>query len=311
MRILDWGKKKREFTVVAFDATGQLLMAGGGYQATIAWDTVSGTERARLDPTGHFLKFHSASGRFLFPTKSGLQAYEANTGALTVVRDNTHGYGETAFAPDGDWTVHFHTLGGRTPALTASSGFGQPDQTTLWETTISDSADQSGHVSCLSCLPGGERFLSAETLYGNDFRTNPRRISIRARADGRLLQSSPENVYRYGDRVFGSHLNNAVILQDGMFLRVYRSDDLAFAPRVIRNDNKKHFTGIAFHPSGKYLAATSNDETVKFYDATTWDVARTFTWDVGRMRSIAFSPDGTLAAVGSDTGKLVVWDIDL
>ena len=37
----------------------------------------------------------------------------------------------------------------------------------------------------------------------------------------------------------------------------------------------------------------------------------TFTWDVGRLRSVAFSPDGTRAAVGSDTGKVVVWDVDL
>jgi WD40 repeat protein len=80
---------------------------------------------------------------------------------------------------------------------------------------------------------------------------------------------------------------------------------------TLRNDNRKEFTGIAFHPSGRYLAATSNDATVKLYDTTTWEVARTFTWDIGRMRSIAFSPDGTLAAAGGDKGKIVVWDVDL
>jgi WD40 repeat protein len=80
---------------------------------------------------------------------------------------------------------------------------------------------------------------------------------------------------------------------------------------TLRNDNKRHFTGIAFHPSGKYLAATSNDETVKLYDTATWEVARTFTWDVGKMRSIAFSPDGMLAAAGSEKGQVVVWDVDI
>ena len=80
---------------------------------------------------------------------------------------------------------------------------------------------------------------------------------------------------------------------------------------TLRNDNRKEFTGIAFHPSGRFLAATSNDATVKLYDTTTWEVARTFTWDIGRMRSIAFSPDGNLAAAGSDTGKVVVWDVDI
>lgn len=80
---------------------------------------------------------------------------------------------------------------------------------------------------------------------------------------------------------------------------------------LLPSDSRKHFTCAAFHPSGRYLAVTSKDETVKLYDTTSWEVARTFTWNIGRMRSIAFSPDGTLAAAGSDTGKVVVWDVDL
>lgn len=50
---------------------------------------------------------------------------------------------------------------------------------------------------------------------------------------------------------------------------------------------------------------------MKLYDTETWELAKIFTWDTGRMRSIAFSPDGMLAAAGSDSGKVVVWDVDL
>ena len=82
-------------------------------------------------------------------------------------------------------------------------------------------------------------------------------------------------------------------------------------PVRICNDSRRYFTGMAFHPSGKYLAATSNDHTVKLYDTTTGDALRTFTWQLRRMRSIDFSPDGTLAAAGSDRGKVVVWDVDV
>src|SRR5262249_38270691 len=77
---------------------------------------------------------------------------------------------------------------------------------------------------------------------------------------------------------------------------------------AIHHNNDKQFTGFAFHPSGGYLAATSKDATVKFYDTSTWQLARTFKWDIGRLWSVAFSPDGTLAATGGDTGKVVVWD---
>jgi WD40 repeat protein len=96
--------------------------------------------------------------------------------------------------------------------------------------------------------------------------------------------------------------------------RVYVYPTLASFTRLsctLKNEGRKSFTGIAFHPTGLFLAATSNDTTVKLYDTATWQLAKTFTWDVGRLRSVAFSPDGALAAVGSDTGKVVVWDVDL
>jgi WD40 repeat protein len=89
------------------------------------------------------------------------------------------------------------------------------------------------------------------------------------------------------------------------------SGDPFASQQIVASGGRKHFTGVAFHPSGRYLAATSNDETVKLYDTATWQLARTFTWQVGRLRSVAFSPDGTRAAVGSDTGQVVVWDVDL
>ncbi|QJW97468.1 WD40 repeat domain-containing protein [Frigoriglobus tundricola] len=110
-----------------------------------------------------------------------------------------------------------------------------------------------------------------------------------------------------------------VVTPDGRFLAglqnacviVLSVEDFSKSAATLRNDNRKYFTNIAFHPSGRYLGATSNDATVKLFDTTTWEVARTFTWDIGRMRSIAFSPDGVLAAAGSDTGKVVVWDVDI
>jgi len=114
-------------------------------------------------------------------------------------------------------------------------------------------------------------------------------------------------------------LNSVAASPDGRFvaaqylrvLVVWRASNFAEPPTEVIQLGRKHFTGIAFHPSGKYLAATSNDETVKLYDTATWELAHTFTWKVGRMRSIAFSPDGAIAAAGSDKGQVVVWDVDL
>jgi WD40 repeat protein len=82
-------------------------------------------------------------------------------------------------------------------------------------------------------------------------------------------------------------------------------------PELVRNDSRKHFTAAAFHPSGRYLFTTSNDTTVTVWDAASWGRVTRFTWQVGRLRSVAVSLDGALAAAGSDSGQVIVWDVDL
>ena len=102
-----------------------------------------------------------------------------------------------------------------------------------------------------------------------------------------------------------------IACRQGVRVAVYRVESLEANPVQFANDNPKEFTGLAFHPSGRFLAATSNDATVKLYDTATWKRGQSFDWDIGRLRSIAFSPDGMLAAAGGDRGKIVVWDVDL
>ena len=68
-------------------------------------------------------------------------------------------------------------------------------------------------------------------------------------------------------------------------------------------------TGLGQHL--RDLLVSQDKETVKLLDTATGTEARTFTWELGRMRSVCFSTDGTLAAAGSDKGQVVVWDVDL
>jgi WD40 repeat protein len=68
---------------------------------------------------------------------------------------------------------------------------------------------------------------------------------------------------------------------------------------------------MAFHPKRPILLATQDLQTlVKFLDADTGKLVAKFNWKLGEMCSVAFSPDGTLAAAGSASGKIVVWDVD-
>jgi WD40 repeat protein len=74
-------------------------------------------------------------------------------------------------------------------------------------------------------------------------------------------------------------------------------------------DGRRLFAGLAFSADNRYLGVVHQDA-VSLYDTTSWTVARTYAWKVGTLRSLAFSPDGATAAVGSDKGKVVVFDLE-
>lgn len=81
-------------------------------------------------------------------------------------------------------------------------------------------------------------------------------------------------------------------------------------PRLVRNDNRKHFTALAYHPSGRLLFATSNDKTVHVFDTASLTRVNRYTWHLDELSAVAVSPDGTLAAAGSANGDVVVWDLE-
>jgi WD40 repeat protein len=156
--------------------------------------------------------------------------------------------------------------------------------------------------------PSGDRFLLLEEHpVGN--RWEFRRVT-RAGDTGEVLEQS-DPLPDAPDQMVLSPDGTAVACRTRNVIRIYPAAGGWKDVPTITNDGKQHFTGIAYHPSGRFLAATSNDKTVKLYDAATGLQTTSFTWDVGRARSIAFNPDGLLAAAGSDTGKVVVWDVDV
>ena len=137
-------------------------------------------------------------------------------------------------------------------------------------------------------------------------------VAVRSAADGSVTRSADAVWTNYTASVVRvGPAGRPVVGFGGVHLFAMRTPPDEPEVRWIRNDTRKHFTGLAFHPSGRYLLATSNDETVKVYDCDSWQVAKALTWHVGRLRSVAVSPDGLLVAVGSDTGKIVVFDFDL
>jgi WD40 repeat protein len=161
--------------------------------------------------------------------------------------------------------------------------------------------------SSAAFVPDGSFFVRAARDHQS--RVNKYRLALHDPATGKEIGTCRGDVWvSAGPAV--SPDKEWIAYANGNFLRVQSLSDERRRETAI-NDNTHQYTGLAFHPSGHFLAATNNDATVKLFDAKTWKLAHTFTWKIGKMRSIAFSPDGALAAAGSDTGKVVVWDVDL
>ncbi len=72
---------------------------------------------------------------------------------------------------------------------------------------------------------------------------------------------------------------------------------------------------IAVHPSGQFLAtATAGGpagRTVRFLESATGTEIRRFNWNAGKIRCLAFSPDGLTCVAGFSDRRLIIWDVDL
>ncbi len=73
---------------------------------------------------------------------------------------------------------------------------------------------------------------------------------------------------------------------------------------------RKYYQDIAFTADSRFLAGVSNEKTVKVYDTASWKLCHELAWEIGQLKSVAFSPDGMLGAASGDKKKIVVWDID-
>ena len=293
------------FDELAFAPDGKALAAAGGRRGVMVWRAFANGAKAECISAGvpAVCRLAFAPDGTLFAGNSQLVAVDFQTGGASPISLTPWGGLWFGASPEGSRLIVSGPKYQRNDyyiACWALGAYAKP----LWEVTA------DGHVgSGPLFLPGGNRFVLCEHRRHGTPHWFGNRVTYSLKTGAELDVSA----------CLQDTIERAVLSPDGArvacrtreTIRIYPTvgDVLDFA--TVKNDSKKHFTGMAFHPSGKYFAATSNDKTVKLYDTTTWDVARAFTWDIGRMRSVCFSPDGALAAAGSDSGKVVMWDVDV
>ncbi len=157
--------------------------------------------------------------------------------------------------------------------------------------------------------PTGDRFaMFARTTNAARWWEEPMHVEVRDAATGKLAATGTYPYSYHGKLAFHPRGEQLVCAHE-MTLVAWELPT-GGAPRLARNDNRKHFTALAYHPDGARLFATSNDATVHVFDARTLARVRRYTWRLNRLSALAVSADGALAAAGSATGDVVLWDLD-
>jgi WD40 repeat protein len=298
-----------EVVALAFSASGDALAAAVPNHGLFLWNLNDGgddgvhldssatlqTRALHFTPDGRSLAWFAGQSR---------KVYNRDQRRAAVTKFATPGrlIGMTQ-TPDGGRLVTQHIF--PEPALIGWSGAGVD-----WEQDWSINTE-SLSVHTVAACPTGKRLavLCRETRPGRFWDMNPIQLELRSAVNG-IVRARTKYPPKYGGPLLFSPDGTQVVGSNDMTLLVWPVPGLG-AATLIRNDSRKHFTSLAYHPTGRHLFAASNDGTVHVFDTTTWERVRRFKWGLGRLRSVAVSPDGTLAAAGGDRGEVAFWDVDL
>lgn len=298
-----------EVVALAFGPDGRSLAAAVEGQGVFLWDLAHPGYPLRLDRAAGRLTravYFSPDGRSAHWLGGGeWRVYDRDTGKTTLTRLPADGNPiALSLAPDARAAVtHQHTL--RAPAL-----IGWERDGGRWAEAWSVSTDRLA-VDRITADPTGRRLaLMTRKTDRPRWSAQPFRLELRSAVSG-AVEAVGTYPYSYSCPLAFAPDGSALVGAHEMTLLVWPVPDLGAGPLVVRNDSRKHFTAAAYHPAGGHLLVASNDATVHVFETAGWGRVTRYAWQLGRLRSVAVSPCGTLAAAGGDRGEVVVWDLDL
>jgi WD40 repeat protein/tetratricopeptide (TPR) repeat protein len=95
-------------------------------------------------------------------------------------------------------------------------------------------------------------------------------------------------------------------LQQAVYLQ---PQEYSFRERNRRHGHSNFVRSVTFSPDGKTLATSSDDKTIKLWDAATSKLLKTLSGHSNAVTSVVFSPDGKTLATGSDDNTIKLWNV--
>lgn len=298
----------RHLENLAFSPDGVFLAASDRDGPIELWDTTAGhlahTFPSHTHHDAYSFQFSATTGLLYAPGNTdGIVVHDPTTGTTTVNKIRGATVARVAVSPDGTSLLYYHYTSGR-------RNFCRRDvrrngrTVKAWSVPLFPPDPDVGWTRSLQYIGDGTRFCTTD--FTGKKATN--RLAVRSVATGDILATTKvPHTDPWGLAVSADASRFAVRAGTGVL--VWDWDSFERKPRVLRTKSKRSVTGIAYHPSGRLLAATSGDA-VTFFDTSADEIAFTFEWEVGRLGGVCFTPDGSKAAVGSHDGRVVVWDID-
>src|SRR5262245_23095859 len=293
--------RRHKVQELAFSHCGRWLAASGYRGGLHVWDTANPTAKPRQPNTGRSQAAHSlafrADGRLFYSVPYGLSyLFDPVTNQRRALGKQRLGH--IVPSPDGQRFVRAYVL------------------SSLRTWTIRDIGSPVAELS-VKC-PGAQILTAAFAPNGTTFATLERShdahynasltVTVRELSTGKPICSVPcpgVSMHRIAFSNDGTHL-----LARGWATRACWSiAEPNKPPRKATNPSRKHFLSMAVHPTGPLLTV-ANDRLVQVWDMPALTTDRSITWNIGKLYAVAVSPDGSRAAVGSHTGKVLVWDWD-
>lgn len=291
---------------VAFSPDGQALAAAVKDHGVFLWNLRSSGVPVQLDDSDGYrertLSF-GADGRTVgWVADNTWKVYDRDTRRLSQPRLDARGHLLwLAATPDGDRAFTLHSF-------PETSLIGWQCRGGLWSRAWDISTERLACESQTIRPEAGSFVMLSRKTVGEGWWLRPFRLELRSTVSS-VVEAAGEYPYLYGCPLTFSPDGTQLVGAHQMTLVVWPVPKLG-EPLLVRNDSRKHFTATAYHPSGNRLYVSSYDATVHVFDTAGWGRSARFNWDLGPLRSVTVSPDGSLAAAGSDHGEIIVWDLD-